>query len=174
MVTKVSFNVRKYIIIYPSKVLFSSMAGNTDGFSPAICHTHNLSLLKFDYAAVKTIILPLSQLKRWTIVEVDTELLNFFVSNMVQINELLFPSFSHYLFKDVSYDHKLHFIECENDCFESQIVKNEKLQLLGMVTQKFEFLIFNNLVFKTIIFTCSYVEIMTIAVVLLQVITFFF
>ena len=39
--------------MYPSLVLFWSTAPNNDDFRTAICHTQNLSLIKFDYSSTK-------------------------------------------------------------------------------------------------------------------------
>ena len=39
--------------MYPSQVLFGSMASSNDDFRTAICHTQNLSLIKFDYSSIE-------------------------------------------------------------------------------------------------------------------------
>ena len=39
--------------MYPFLVLFGSMASSNDDFRTAICHTQNLSLIKFDYSSIE-------------------------------------------------------------------------------------------------------------------------
>ena len=50
--------------MYPYQVLFKSMTLNNDSFRTVICHTQNLSLLKFYYLGIKIIILPFSYFKK--------------------------------------------------------------------------------------------------------------
>ena len=69
--------------MYPSQVLFRSMATNNADFRTVICHTQNLSLIKFHYEDFKIIILAFAYFRKHKHIEVHTELQKFFFSYMI-------------------------------------------------------------------------------------------
>ena len=81
--------------MYPSELLIWSMASNGDGFRTVVCQTQNLSLIKFHYTGIKIIILQFSYFIKPKHIEVHTELLNFFVSDMIQNNGRFVPLIYH-------------------------------------------------------------------------------
>ena len=71
------------------------MTSNNDGFRTVICHTQNLSLIKFHYLGIKIIILPFSYFRKDKKIEVHTEVQ--VVSDMIyHVQNFGFLSF-HYL-----------------------------------------------------------------------------